>query len=147
MNKSLDSLLQTIDDEVALLANAAAFMFEFIPNINWVGFYLYKQGKLVLGPFQGRTACVYIPMGKGACGRSALLKQTIILDDVTKVENYIACHEETRSEIVVPLVINDEIYGVLDVDSVTLNRFDEKAKKLFEELAQTIVDNLKLCLK
>lgn len=143
MNNQLDSLLSAIDDEIAILASAAAFIYEFVPDINWVGFYLYKKDKLVLGPFQGRTACVYIPLGKGACGRSAENKETIILDDVTKVENYIACHEETRSEIVIPLVINNKIYGVLDVDSISLKRFDEETKKMFEEFAKTITNNLK----
>lgn len=143
MNNQLDSLLSAIDDEIAILASAAAFIYGFVPDINWVGFYLYKKDKLVLGPFQGRTACVYIPLGKGACGRSAENKETIILDDVTKVENYIACHEETRSEIVIPLVINNKIYGVLDVDSISLKRFDEETKKMFEEFAKTITNNLK----
>lgn len=146
LNKQLDSLLSATFDEVAILANASAFIFELINDINWVGFYLYKQDKLVLGPFQGRPACVYIHMGKGACGKSADTKESIILDDVTKVDNYIACHEETRSEIVIPLVINAAIYGVLDIDSVLISRFNSEDKKMFEELTQTITKHLQNCI-
>lgn len=146
MHKELDNLLSGINDEIAILANASAFIFEFVHDLNWVGFYLYKNNQLVLGPFQGRAACVYIQMGRGACGRSAESKKTIVLDDVTKVENYIACHEETRSEIVIPLVIDNQIYGVLDVDSLIISRFDEETKKMFEEYAQIIIKHLKNCL-
>ena len=86
MEKILKSLLEGTNDEIAILANSSAFIFEFIPDVNWVGFYIKKDNKLVLGPFQGRSACVYINMGKGACGTSASTKQIVVLDDVRNVE-------------------------------------------------------------
>jgi GAF domain-containing protein len=140
MNESLKSLLQGINDETAILANASAFIHEFIPDVNWVGFYIFKKDQLILGPFQGRPACVYIPMGRGACGRSAETKATVILNDVTKETNYIACHSETKSEIVIPLIINNHIYGVLDIDSLSFNRFDEDSKQTLEALAKIIIN-------
>jgi len=142
LNKTLESLICDINDEVAILANASALLYEMLEDVNWVGFYLLKNNQLVLGPFQGKPACVYIKLGKGACGTCAKEKRTIILEDVKKVENYISCHDETNSEIVVPIIINDTLYGVLDIDSTSVNRFKEDDKLLLEESINILSNKL-----
>ncbi len=142
MKKQLEALLEGINDEIAILANSAAFIYEYIEDVNWVGFYINKNNKLILGPFQGRPACVYIDMGRGACGTSAKNQEIVILNDVKLVENYIACHDETNSEIVLPIVINNQTYGVLDIDSLSKNRFDETTKLELEELNNIITKAL-----
>jgi len=142
MKKQLEALLEGINDEIAILANSTAFIYEYIEDVNWVGFYINKNNKLILGPFQGRPACVYIDMGKGACGTSAVKQEVVILGDVRLVENYIACHEETNSEIVIPIIINNKTYAVLDIDSLSKNRFDEKTKLLLLELSTVITNEL-----
>lgn len=142
MDKQLDALLEGTMDEISILANTSAFINEFIPDVNWVGFYIKKGDTLVLGPFQGRSACVYIPLGKGACGRSAKEKDIIIYDDVRIVENYISCHDETRSEIVIPIIVNNNVYGVLDIDSLLLNRFDDKTKDTLVKITKIIEKHL-----
>jgi GAF domain-containing protein len=136
--KSLDSLLENTNDNIAVLANASAFINEFIGDVNWVGFYLLKNDALVLGPFQGRSACVDIQIGKGVCGRCALVRKSIIIKDVKQIDNYISCHDETRSEIVLPIIINDNLYGVLDIDSLTVDRFSEDDLIILEEFVEII---------
>lgn len=136
--KSLDSLLANTNDNIAVLANASAFIYEVLLDVNWVGFYINKNNALKLGPFQGRPACVDIKMGRGVCGTAALKKHTIIINDVTKIDNYIACHEETRSEIVVPIIINNYLYGVLDIDSLSTNRFTNEDRDLLEAFVNII---------
>ena len=138
----LDNLLAGITDSIAIFANTTAFIYEFIPNINWVGFYRLVDNQLILGPFQGKSACVYIPLGKGACGTAVLNKQTIVYDDVTQIENYIACHEETRSELVVPIIVHDEVIAVLDIDSLEYGRFLEIDILIFEGLARIVAKHL-----
>lgn len=140
--KSLDSLLESTNDNIAVLANASAFINEVLDDVNWVGFYLYKNNALKLGPFQGRPACVDIEIGKGVCGTAASKKQTIIINDVTKIDNYIACHEETRSEIVIPIIINNSLYGVLDIDSLTVDRYKNEDKILLEAIVNIISKHL-----
>src|SRR5690554_3127171 len=142
LNKSLKSLIADTHDEVAILANSSALLYELLPDVNWVGFYLYKMDKLILGPFQGKPACVDIEINKGACGTAAKTLKPIILEDVNKIDNYIACHPETNSEIVLPIALNGKIYGVLDIDSTTIGRFTKDDQKLLEASVDIITKKL-----
>jgi GAF domain-containing protein len=112
-------------DPVANMANCAALIFNSVPRLNWAGFYLLKGGELVLGPFQGRPACIRIAIGSGVCGTAAETHTTLRVPDVTKFKGHIACDSASRSEIVVPMLTDDShLIGVLDVDSPELDRFD-----------------------
>lgn len=134
-----------IDDEpnrIANLANAASLLGQFLTDVNWVGFYLVDKTKekeeLVLGPFQGLPACVRIPLGKGVCGTSAQLRETVLVPDVHAFPGHIACDAASQSEIVVPIVHGDELIGVLDIDSPSLNRFDELDQRYLEQFVQAL---------
>src|ERR1700736_221449 len=114
-------------DERSGLANAAnmsALLYEALPNLNWVGFYFVEGRELVLGPFQGKVACVRIALGQGVCGTAAARRETLVVADVHSFPGHIACDAASNSEIVVPLVKDGYLWGVLDLDSPTLNRFD-----------------------
>ena len=140
--KSLASLLENTNDNVAVLANASAFIYEILDDVNWVGFYINKNNALKLGPFQGRPACVDIKIGKGVCGSSASSRKSIIIEDVKKIDNYISCHDETRSEIVIPMIKDNILIGVLDIDSTKVSRFTENDQLLLEDLVSVIINNL-----
>jgi len=142
MNQYLDDLLTGDSFEMSILANASALIKQMTEGINWVGFYILKQDKLYLGPFQGKVACNVIEVGKGVCGSSAKTGKTIVVPDVNKFPGHIACDEASRSEVVVPLFVNQKLYGVLDIDSAKLNRFLEKDVKLFEEAAIVVSKHL-----
>ena len=116
------------------LSNASAVLNQ-LENINWCGFYLAKGETLYLGPFQGEPACTVIPFGKGVCGTAAKEKKTIIVDDVNKFEGHIACSALSKSEIVVPIIKNNKVVGVIDIDSPIYNRFNEDNKKALQEIA------------
>jgi GAF domain-containing protein len=132
----IESLLEGEADLIANLANVAAALKVALANdASWVGFYLYKDHELVLGPFQGKPACVRIKMGKGVCGTAALEKRTIIVPDVTKFPGHIFCDPDSRSEIVVPLIRNGSIVAVLDVDSTSLNAFDAMDERYLQQVA------------
>lgn len=119
------ALVQDETDPVANMANCAAVLFQSLPRLNWAGFYLLKGGQLVLGPFQGRPACVRIPFGRGVVGTAAEKRTTIRVADVNEFPGHIACDTASKSEIVVPLVTEDShLLGVLDLDSPELDRFD-----------------------
>ena len=107
-------------------------------DINWAGFYLYENNQLVLGPFQGEVACTLIPLGKGVCGTSALKRETIIVDDVNKFDGHIACSTLSKSEIVVPIIKNNNLVGVIDIDSPIYSRFSNKEKDFLEKVASFI---------
>jgi GAF domain-containing protein len=115
---------------------------EEIKDLNWVGFYLYDGEKLYLGPFQGKSAVTLIDMGKGVCGTSAIKRETIVVKNVHEFEGHIACDCNSNSEIVIPIIKNDELFGVLDIDSPVINRFDENLKKDLENLVKLLVDIL-----
>ncbi|MDI9518509.1 MAG: GAF domain-containing protein [Erysipelotrichaceae bacterium] len=132
--KQLDILLEE-KDLIALLSNLSAFINESIDNINWAGFYIYKDRELVLGPFQGKIACTRIKPGKGVCGTAYINKETIIVKDVNKFEGHIVCDSASKSEIVVPIIVNNEVWGVIDVDSPILDRFKDKEKKMLETIS------------
>ena len=131
-------LLQGENDLVANLANIAASLKEQFEWL-WVGFYLVKKEELVLGPFQGPVACTRIQKGRGVCGRCWISARTIIVDDVEKFPGHIACSSLSKSEIVIPIIINKTVVGVLDVDSEELAFFDETDKKHLEEIVKSIV--------
>lgn len=121
----LQALTDGVPYEIANFANAAALLWEFLPEINWAGFYLMTDGALVLGPFQGKPACIRIPVGKGVCGRAAQERKTLLVPDVHAFPGHIACDCASRSEIVVPLFKSGDVCGVLDIDSPYEGRFDE----------------------
>ncbi|MCT4686806.1 MAG: GAF domain-containing protein [Vallitalea sp.] len=110
-------------------------------KINWVGFYLYKNDELVLGPFQGKTACIRIKIGKGVCGTAGKLRETQIVPDVHEFEGHIPCDGDTNSEIVIPIVVDNKLIGVLDIDSPITNRFDVTDSEYLNKLASLITDS------
>ena len=135
----LRALTDDETDPVANMANCAALIFNSLPRLNWAGFYLFKAGELVLGPFQGRTACVRIALGRGVCGAAAEKRRTLRVADVTKFPDHIACDSASRSEIVVPLLTDDShLIGVLDVDSPELARFDHEDETGLRQIAGII---------
>lgn len=124
---------------VSNLANISSLLYK-LDNVNWAGFYLFENNQLVLGPFQGEVACTIIPLRKGVCGTSALKKETIIVDDVNKFDGHIACSSLSKSEIVVPIIKNNNLVGVIDIDSPIYSRFSNKEKDFLEEVASLIKD-------
>jgi GAF domain-containing protein len=124
MERRLASLFEGERDGLANCANMSAQIFETLPALNWAGFYFAKQGELVLGPFQGKVACVRIAMGRGVCGAAALRRETVVVPDVHEFPGHIACDSASRSEIVVPMISSGRLLGVLDVDSPELATFD-----------------------
>src|SRR3954447_2201669 len=140
--EQIQELLGHETDLVANAANTCAFLFRTIPDVNWVGFYFAKDQELVLGPFQGNPACARIPFGKGVCGTAALTRETVVVPDVEAFPGHIACDTASRSEIVVPLVNWGRLLGVLDVDSATLNRFDEDDQDGIESIASVFMASL-----
>lgn len=135
--RQCQSLLSMSRDRVANAANLSSLLYHALPEVNWVGFYFVKGGQLVVGPFQGQPACVEIPMGKGVCGTAAALREVQRVADVNEFPGHIACDSASRSEIVVPLVLNDEVIGVLDIDSPLRSRFSEADEMLFSQVAQS----------
>lgn len=140
--ESLDALLQTQPAEISVLSNTSAFIFENIENLNWAGFYIFDGKKLILGPFQGKVACSSIELGKGVCGEAAIKRETLVIDDVLSHANHIACDSNSRSEVVVPIIVNDKLYGVLDVDSPVFNRFDQDLVEFFESLVDILIKSI-----
>lgn len=124
---------------IANLANAAALLNQFLTDINWVGFYLADGDELVLGPFQGLPACVRIPFGKGVCGTAAAERRTVVVPDVHQFPGHIACDAASQSEIVVPLIKDDRVIGVLDIDSPVKNRFDDVDRRYLEQFASVLI--------
>lgn len=139
VHSQLSALTEGERDATANLANAAALIYHALPDLNWAGFYLYKQGMLVLGPFQGLPACVRIPLSRGVCGTAALERRTQVVPDVHAFPGHIACDAASRSEIVVPLVDGERLLGVLDVDSPLSGRFDEADREGLEALARLLI--------
>jgi L-methionine (R)-S-oxide reductase len=142
LNAAMDALTAGEPDPVANMANAAALIWEYLPDINWAGFYRMVEGELVLGPFQGKAACIRIPLGKGVCGTAAATRQTQLIDDVHAFPGHIACDGASLSELVVPIVHNGELFGVLDLDSPTLARFDPEDAAGCEALVNLLAPRL-----
>jgi L-methionine (R)-S-oxide reductase len=138
LSRSLSALLEGETDALANLSNASGLLAQALDRVNWSGFYLLRGGELVLGPFQGKPACVRIPLGKGVCGTAAQARETLIVPDVHAFAGHIACDEDSRSEIVVPILQNGVLRGVLDVDSPEKNRFDAEDKAGLEAFVEVL---------
>jgi L-methionine (R)-S-oxide reductase len=138
----LAALLTGESDPIANAANTAALVYHGLPDLNWAGFYFRHGGELVLGPFQGKPACVRIPWGQGVCGTAAARGAAVIVPDVHEFPGHIACDPNSRSELVVPLVKAGEVVGVLDLDSPVLARFDEADRAGVERLAAILIASL-----
>lgn len=138
------SLLEGESNQIANAANLSALIFNTLPELNWAGFYFALEGELVVGPFQGKPACVRIPMGRGVCGRAAEMRETQVVPDVDAFPGHIACDSASRSEIVIPLQkASGELVGVLDIDSPVLARFDDEDRRGLEEVARIFVASLR----
>jgi GAF domain-containing protein len=144
LETSLRALLAGEHDLVANAANVAALLFWSLPQLNWAGFYLVepRRGDLLLGPFQGKPACVRIPVGRGVCGTAAARRETVVVPDVHAFPGHIACDSASNSEIVVPVVRDAELLGVLDLDSPVRSRFDDADARGLEALVRVFVDSL-----
>jgi L-methionine (R)-S-oxide reductase len=138
----LAALLAEERDLVANAANTAAFLFDALPELNWAGFYFLKDNELIVGPFQGKPACVRIALGAGVCGTAAAEERTLVVPDVHQFPGHIACDADSRSEIVVPLKLYGALLGVLDLDSPRLGRFDDADRLGIEKLAAVFVDSV-----
>ena len=136
------SLLDGERDRMANAANLSALINESLDDINWVGVYFARGDELVVGPFQGKPACVRIPFGRGVCGTSAASREVIRVADVDQFDDHIVCDAASRSEIVLPLVKNDELIGVLDIDSPVPDRFSPQDEQLLKEIARVYVDSV-----
>jgi L-methionine (R)-S-oxide reductase len=135
---ALDALTMGEPDPIANMANAAALIWEYLPDLNWAGFYRMLEGALVLGPFQGKAACIRIPLGKGVCGVAAASRKMQLVEDVHAFPGHIACDAASRSELVVPLIVADRLIAVLDLDSPTPARFDQEDATGCEALAKLL---------
>jgi L-methionine (R)-S-oxide reductase len=140
LQSQLRALLEGETDFIANAANFSSLLYHSLPDVNWAGLYLLRGDELVLGPFQGKPACVRVGIGKGVCGAAAEQRQTILVDNVHEFPGHIACDSASNSEIVVPLVVREQLIGVLDLDSPLLARFDDEDAKGLNELAQIFVD-------
>jgi GAF domain-containing protein len=141
---AIENLLETEHNELSILANCAALIKTFVKNINWAGFYLLKNELLILGPFQGKLACNPIRVGSGVCGKCVEARATIVVGNVHEFEGHIPCDEATNSEIVIPIFIDDEIYGVLDLDSKMFNRFSTVDRRFLEQITVIIARGVKM---
>jgi len=138
LHAALDALTAGEADGIANMANAAALLWQYLPDLNWAGFYRMVAGELVLGPFQGKAACIRIPLGRGVCGTAAATRETQRVDDVHAFPGHIACDADSRSELVVPLVRDGVVLGVLDLDSPVPARFDAEDVAGCEALAAVL---------
>lgn len=138
--EQLKVLIEDCDYELSILSNVSALLNQSLEDISWVGFYLYQDDQLILGPFQGKVACTNIPIGRGVCGTTAQNKTTTIVPNVHEFAGHIACDSATNSEIVVPIFVNEKLYGVLDIDSISFDRFSEQDQLKLEQ-AMTILGN------
>lgn len=137
LNSQVESLLEETD-KIAALANLTACINESLDNINWVGFYFLANNELVLGPFQGKVACTHISLDRGVCGKAASTKTIQIIKNVHEFKGHIACDSASESELVIPILVNDDVVGLLDIDSPSLNRFSERDAVEFEMICKLI---------
>lgn len=142
LNSYLTGLIEADKDWLAGLANASALLYMLMPDINWAGFYLYKGGELVLGPFQGKPACVRIALGRGVCGTAAKTREIQVVEDVDKFPGHIACDAASKSEIVLPIIKDGNLLGVLDIDSPIKARFDEEDAKGLKAFVDILIENI-----
>lgn len=132
LSKQLECLIEDDKYEVTILSNMSSFIYHSLEDVSWAGFYLFKDNQLILGPFQGKVACTVIPLGKGVCGTSALNQETLVVENVHEFKGHIACDSASNSEIVVPITIQDTLYGVLDLDSTSFDRFEKDKESIIE---------------
>ena len=142
MKRQLGSLIGDTEWDVSILSNASALIWEALDDINWAGFYIMRNGRLELGPFQGKVACVSIEIGKGVCGTAVFEDRTQLVPDVHKFPGHIACDSASNSEIVIPIHVNGEVYGFLDIDSPVKDRFSEEDQSGLEALVMVIEEKL-----
>jgi len=142
--QQMDSILNSKEPVISNLSNFTAVLNDLFEKISWIGFYLIKEDKLYLGPFQGKLACTVITLGKGVCGTSARNKETLIVENVHEFPGHIACDEGSNSEIVLPIMKNGICYGVLDLDSYELSAFDETDKFYLENLISILVNKIRI---
>lgn len=140
--ENLEGWLDPSLPDVSNLSNMSALIAYFFDDINWAGFYLWENGRLILGPFQGLPACTEIALGKGVCGTAARDHSTVVVPDTHRFPGHIACDDRSKSEIVVPIVKNDALYGVLDVDSPIPARFGDAEKRVLERAVAILIDKL-----
>lgn len=140
--ETLSALITGVPHKNANLANASALIMEFLPDVSWAGFYLMENGMLVLGSFQGKTACIEIPVGKGVCGTAVKEDKTQLVPNVHEFPGHIACDSASNSEIVVPLHREGEIIGVLDLDSTSFGRFTEEDREGLERFSEIIANHM-----
>ncbi len=138
--ESLKGLILDNEYKITILSNASAYLNDSLTDINWVGFYILNNDYLYLGPFQGHPACIKIPVGKGVCGNTIKEGKTLVVDNVLEYKGHIACDSNSRSEVCIPIFINNKIYGLLDIDSPIFNRFDDNLKIELEN-AVKIIEN------
>lgn len=144
LNEQLAALTEGVPHRVANLANASALLFESLEDINWAGFYFAEGDRLVLGPFQGKPACIEIPMGQGVCGTAAAEDRPLVVENVHEFEGHIACDSASNSEIVVPLHRDGRVVGVLDIDSPVFSRFTQEDRAGLVAFAGILERNIKL---
>lgn len=130
------------EDTLSAMCNIIALLYEKLDIVNWVGYYLYKDGKLILGPFQGKTACSQIAIGKGVCGTSYQKRMLLNVFDVTRFDGHIVCDPDSCSELVVPLIYENEIYGVIDIDSPVYRRFGTNEEDTIDTIAKMIAKKI-----
>ena len=143
LSEQLEALLAGETDPIANAANTSALLFYALPDLNWAGFYFMRDGELVLGPFQGKPACVRIAVGKGVCGSAVERRKSLLVEDVHAFPGHIACDEASRSELVVPLMTGDRVDGVIDLDSPVAARFDADDLAGIERVASIYVNSLR----
>ena len=145
-NAQLEAIIGDETNLIANLSNAAALLFENLKDINWSGFYLFEEasGELVLGPFQGKVACIRIPVGRGVCGTAFQKEESLFVNDVHEFPGHIACDARSQSEIVIPLEKNGKIIGVLDIDAPIKARFDQEDQEHLETFVQLLLKNSSL---
>ena len=136
-NLQIQGLLEETD-KIATLSNISACIYESYDNLNWAGFYFVKDNELILGPFQGKVACTHIPFDKGVCGKCYREKKTQCIDDVLTIQDHIACDSASRSELCVPIIVDDKVVGEIDIDSPITNRFTQKEIDEIEQVANDI---------
>ena len=140
--KSYKALIEKENDFIALLSNTSAFIYNTISDLNWAGFYLVKDNELVLGPFQGKPACMRIKYGDGVCGTALKERETMVVENVHEFRGHIACDSASNSEIVVPVFRDGQVIGVLDIDSPLFSRFKDEEKQFFEELVWVLENKI-----
>lgn len=138
LSKQIRSLAEDEPNFIPVMSNASALIYENLEDLNWAGFYIMNKGSLMLGPFQGKVACIRIPVGKGVCGTAVSENATQLVKDVHQFPGHIACDSASNSEIVVPIHAGDKVVAVLDIDSPSLSRFDEEDKEGFELFVKTL---------